>query len=120
MANPSTDHAQFDERDHLAPVPDDNRPGHHPDVEQDKPDAEAFAARFGSGGGGGADNGATGAPVLAIVPGEVRSVPNAVFDVVRAAACTASPVVRGLRSFAARRIRGLADLLEPEPARRGG
>jgi len=32
------------------PVPEDNQPGHHPPVEQDKPDLEAFAARFGGGG----------------------------------------------------------------------
>ncbi len=28
------------------PVPPENRPGHHPDVEQDQPDADAFVARF--------------------------------------------------------------------------
>ncbi len=27
------------------PVPEDNRPGHHPDVEQDKPDADRFIAK---------------------------------------------------------------------------
>jgi hypothetical protein len=26
-------------------VPEDNRPGHHPDVEQDRPDPDAFLAR---------------------------------------------------------------------------
>jgi hypothetical protein len=25
------------------PIPEDNRPGHHPEHEQDKPDLEAFA-----------------------------------------------------------------------------
>jgi hypothetical protein len=29
------------------PVPEANRPGHHPDVEQDRPDLDAFAARLG-------------------------------------------------------------------------
>lgn len=29
------------------PVPADNRPGHHPDRDQDKPDLERFAARLG-------------------------------------------------------------------------
>jgi hypothetical protein len=28
------------------PVPPDNRPGHHPDVEQDQPDPDEFVARF--------------------------------------------------------------------------
>ncbi len=28
------------------PVPEDNRPGHHPDHEQDQPDPEEFVARF--------------------------------------------------------------------------
>lgn len=28
------------------PVPPENRPGHHPDVEQDRPDPDAFVARF--------------------------------------------------------------------------
>ncbi|MCU1346021.1 MAG: hypothetical protein JWL70_2287 [Acidimicrobiia bacterium] len=29
------------------PVPEDNQPGHHPDVEQDQPEASDFAARLG-------------------------------------------------------------------------
>lgn len=29
------------------PVPEDQRPGHHPDEEQDKPDMDAFAERLG-------------------------------------------------------------------------
>lgn len=29
------------------PVPEDQRPGHHPDQEQDKPDLDKFAARLG-------------------------------------------------------------------------
>jgi hypothetical protein len=29
-----------------SPVPEDNRPGHHPDHEQDRPDPDAFVARF--------------------------------------------------------------------------
>ena len=29
------------------PVPDEQRPGHHPDDEQDKPDLDAFAQRLG-------------------------------------------------------------------------
>lgn len=29
------------------PVPEDQRPGHHPDHEQDQPDAAAFAERLG-------------------------------------------------------------------------
>lgn len=28
------------------PVPDENAPGHHPEHDQDKPDLDAFAARF--------------------------------------------------------------------------
>jgi hypothetical protein len=28
------------------PVPEDNRPGHHPEEEQDKPDLEAFRGRL--------------------------------------------------------------------------
>ena len=28
------------------PVPEDNRPGHHPDKEQDKPDLEQFRGRL--------------------------------------------------------------------------
>ena len=28
------------------PVPEDNRPGHHPDTEQDKPDLERFRSRL--------------------------------------------------------------------------
>jgi hypothetical protein len=31
----------------LGPVPEANRPGHHPDVEQDQPPGEAFARRLG-------------------------------------------------------------------------
>ena len=31
----------------LGPVPEDNRPGHHPDQEQDQPDLEQFRSRFG-------------------------------------------------------------------------
>lgn len=127
MANPSTDHANFDAGDHLAPVPDDNRPGHHPDHEQDQPDPDAFVERFDRGGthpasaghqSTGHDNGATGAPLLSAVSDEVRSVPTAVLDVLRAAVSTTSPVVRDLRSFTARRLRSLADVLEPEPGRR--
>lgn len=30
-----------------APVPEDNRPGHHPDRDQDKPDLDRFAERLG-------------------------------------------------------------------------
>lgn len=30
-----------------SPVPEDNRPGHHPRREQDKPDPGAFAERLG-------------------------------------------------------------------------
>lgn len=30
------------------PIPEDQRPGHHPDEEQDKPDLDAFAERFGT------------------------------------------------------------------------
>lgn len=30
-----------------APVPEEQRPGHHPEHEQDKPDLDAFAERFG-------------------------------------------------------------------------
>lgn len=33
----------------LAPVPEDNRPGHHPDTEQDKPDMDDFIARASGG-----------------------------------------------------------------------
>lgn len=29
------------------PIPEDQRPGHHPDEEQDKPDLDAFAERLG-------------------------------------------------------------------------
>src|SRR6056297_936866 len=29
------------------PVPEDNRPGHHPDHDQDRPDLDAFADRLG-------------------------------------------------------------------------
>ena len=29
------------------PIPEDQRPGHHPDEEQDKPDMDAFAERLG-------------------------------------------------------------------------
>lgn len=32
-----------------APIPEDQRPGHHPDHEQDKPDGDAFAERLGMG-----------------------------------------------------------------------
>ena len=28
------------------PIPEANSPGHHPDHEQDRPDLDAFAARF--------------------------------------------------------------------------
>ena len=31
------------------PVPEDNRPGHHPEREQDKPDLERFRDRLGGG-----------------------------------------------------------------------
>jgi hypothetical protein len=31
----------------LGPIPEDNKPGHHPRREQDKPDPEAFARRLG-------------------------------------------------------------------------
>ena len=31
------------------PVPPENRPGHHPEQEQDKPDLDAFAQRLGIG-----------------------------------------------------------------------
>lgn len=33
--------------DPRAPVPEHQRPGHHPDQDQDKPDMDAFAARLG-------------------------------------------------------------------------
>src|SRR4051812_31551153 len=33
--------------DDLGPIPEDNRPGHHPAVDQDKPPGEAFAQRLG-------------------------------------------------------------------------
>jgi hypothetical protein len=33
--------------DDLGPIPEENRPGHHPDAEQDKPPGEAFARRLG-------------------------------------------------------------------------
>jgi hypothetical protein len=35
------------------PVPEANRPGHHPDNEQDKPDPEAFRDRLGGDRGNG-------------------------------------------------------------------
>jgi len=45
-------------------TPEANRPGHHPEVEQDKPDGAAFARRFGipieEGGEGGEADGASG------------------------------------------------------------
>jgi hypothetical protein len=31
-------------------VPEDNRPGHHPQAEQDQPDLEAFRSRMAGGG----------------------------------------------------------------------
>ena len=33
-------------RPEIGPIPEDNRPGHHPDHEQDKPDLAAFRARM--------------------------------------------------------------------------
>ena len=37
------------------PVPPENQPGNHPEREQDKPDLDAFAAKFGVADGNGAD-----------------------------------------------------------------
>src|SRR5581483_12379594 len=34
--------------EHEGPVPEANRPGHHPDHEQDKPDLDAVAERLGT------------------------------------------------------------------------
>lgn len=38
------------------PVPPENQPGNHPEQEQDKPDLDAFAERFGTGDGSGAED----------------------------------------------------------------
>jgi hypothetical protein len=38
--------AQPGEEGAAGPVPEANRPGHHPEHEQDKPDAERFRARL--------------------------------------------------------------------------
>jgi hypothetical protein len=37
----------MDSTESLGPVPEDNKPGHHPRREQDKPDPKAFARRLG-------------------------------------------------------------------------
>jgi hypothetical protein len=42
MANP-----QQSEREPFGPVPDANLPGHHDEQDQDRPDLDAFAERFG-------------------------------------------------------------------------
>ena len=39
------------------PVPPENQPGHHPAEEQDKPDLDAFAAKFGGDDGSGQHEG---------------------------------------------------------------
>ena len=31
----------------IGPVPEDNEPGHHPDIEQDQPDPDEAAAKLG-------------------------------------------------------------------------
>ncbi len=41
----ANDRPQSDDRTG-GPVPPENRPGHHPEVDQDKPDGDAFVARF--------------------------------------------------------------------------
>jgi hypothetical protein len=54
--------------DDPGPIPEDNRPGHHPAVDQDKPPGEAFAQRLGlvpdpdASDGSDASDGATAAP----------------------------------------------------------
>ena len=39
-------HARPSARGESGPVPEENSPGHHPEHDQDKPDLDAFAARF--------------------------------------------------------------------------
>jgi hypothetical protein len=50
----------------VEPVPEDNQPGHHPDHEQDQPDLDDFAEKFGvtgaEAGGPTGGSGVTGAP----------------------------------------------------------
>ncbi len=48
-ANVADDAGALAGKGRTGPVPEENQPGHHPPVEQDKPDLEAFAARFGGG-----------------------------------------------------------------------
>lgn len=50
--------------------PEENRPGHHPDAEQDKPDLDEFAAKFGTAPPGDETDGGTGDHDEAVEPGE--------------------------------------------------
>ncbi|MDQ3978278.1 MAG: hypothetical protein M3314_01825 [Actinomycetota bacterium] len=63
------------------PVPPENQPGNHPEQEQDKPDLDAFAARFGIAEDGGPEQ-TGGAPEVAervqgTVSGITKSKPGA-------------------------------------------
>jgi hypothetical protein len=46
MARTQSPRLEADPRPGAGPVPEANRPGHHPEHEQDKPDLDAFAERF--------------------------------------------------------------------------
>ncbi len=54
---PGSGHPLSDGDRASGPVPEDNRPGHHPEHEQDRPDPDEFVARFRDGLEGGPDEG---------------------------------------------------------------
>lgn len=88
------EHPEASVDEHLA-VPTDNRPGHHPEHEQDKPAAEDFVARFNNAGR------------------EDASLTEEMSTRLEAVRARLMPMLRDLRALSARLLRRAAEALEP-------
>lgn len=113
------------------PVPEDNQPGHHPTVEQDRPDPDAFVERF-THPGHESDEAAEPAPEPRVVAerparqepaaasaveapavGDEAVVAASGHRIARSALSFLAIPVNALRSVTAAVLRGAAHLIEP-------
>ncbi len=101
-------------------VPEDNRPGHHPDVEQDKPDPDAFIARARAVAQRAEDHDDdTGpdrakAPVTAIWAADPEAAAASPLLIVRSGTDTARRLVAGILHGVSHTLDRLGDVLDPD------
>ncbi len=104
-------------------VPEDNRPGHHPDVEQDRPDPDAFLARArtvaqrtgtdDTHAAGGTDGEHAEDPATAMWAADPEAAAASPVLVARSAADGVRRVTAGVVRAAASALRHLSDVIEP-------